>query len=135
MKRRRRHPLYPEPGAWVLDQSQGLPSIERPEPLPRDRLLSAGTIRDDYVAYEGLGYCIYDYIPPEKIADPKLRQLWKGARRAMQDVVECLSAAGPAEGVRREFNRSRKKRAKAKAPKLRTAIPEEDSGPIGEVIS
>jgi hypothetical protein len=67
-----------------------MPSIEPPEPIPRGRKLEAHEIRDQYIAYEGLGFCVYEYIPVEKIADKQLVKLWKAARLALQDVVEYL---------------------------------------------
>ena len=82
------HPLAPEPGAWVLGNIKGMPKLEPPGELPDgDRCLGMAEIRDHYVAYEGLGFCIYEYIPAEKIKDPKLQTRWKKARQAMQDVV------------------------------------------------
>lgn len=84
------HPLYPEPGARVAEPYTGMPRLSPPDPLPRDRKLSAIRLRDDYVAYEGLGFCIYSYIPSERIADPKLAALWRKARESLQAVVEYL---------------------------------------------
>jgi len=86
------HPLAPEPGAWVIDGIKDMPKIGPPGDLP-DGLLDTKTLRDEWIAYEGLGYCIYDIIPATKLADPKLRPLWKKARRAMQDIVEYMEDA------------------------------------------
>ena len=85
----RHKPLYPEPGLWVADDLKGLPVIEPPEPLPIGKLSSVD-IRDEHIAYDGLGFCVYSYIPPEKIADVQLRKLWQRARRSMRDIVEYL---------------------------------------------
>jgi len=85
------HPLYPEPGEWVLEARRGLPVLDLPEPLPRGELLDTDAIRSEYVAYEGLGYCIYSYIPAERIRDYGLQQKWIRARAAMQEVVEYLN--------------------------------------------
>lgn len=82
------HPLYPEPGGWVLDKIKGMPDIDPPEPLPLG-LVDAATVKD-YVAYEGLGFTIYSFIPADRIPDPELRRLWREARAAMQKVVEYL---------------------------------------------
>lgn len=82
------HPLYPEPGGWVLDKTRGMPDIDPPEPLPHGPV-DAATVKD-YVAYEGLGYAIYSYIPAERISDPELRKLWREARATMQRVMEYL---------------------------------------------
>lgn len=83
------HPLYPEPGAWVIDDIKGMPKISPPPDLPVGKL-DTKEVRDFWVAYEGLGYCIYDLLPATKLADHKLRSLWTKARRAMQDVVDYM---------------------------------------------
>lgn len=89
MKKRSKHLLYPEPGAHVLQSYEGLPKLSPPDPLPPGKI-SSHEIRDDYIAYEGLGYCVYSLIPSERIEDEKLKALWVQAREAMQDVVEYL---------------------------------------------
>lgn len=85
-----RHPLYPEPGAGVIDNYHGLPVLSPPPPLPTDGLLSTEAVRDEYVSYEGLGFCVYSYIPADRIFDPILRGRWRRARTALQAVVEYL---------------------------------------------
>ncbi len=82
------HPLYPEPGAWVLDKTKGMPDIDPPEPLSQGPI-DATTVRD-IVSYEGLGYTIYSFISVECISDTQLRKLWREARAAMQRIVEYL---------------------------------------------
>lgn len=82
------HPLYPEPGTWVLDKTKGMPNIGPPNDLPCGPVDSV-TVKH-VVAYEGLGYAIYSYIPVGRISDPQLRKLWRDARAAMQKVVEHL---------------------------------------------
>ena len=82
------HPLYPEPGAWVLDKMKGMPVICPPEDLPRGPVDTL-TIKD-IVEYEGLGYAVYSFIPAKRISDPQLRKLWREARAAMQEIVEYL---------------------------------------------
>ncbi len=82
------HPLYPEPGGWVLDKMKGMPDINPPEPLPSGPV-NAATVKD-HVAYDGLGYTIYTFIPAERISDPELRRLWREARTAMQKVTDYL---------------------------------------------
>lgn len=90
-KRRKpsRHPLYPEPGGWLLDDLPGMPKVEQPDPLPRSRKLEAAEVRD-YVAYEGLGYCVFEYFPSGKIADERLATLWSEARVALRKVIDYL---------------------------------------------
>jgi len=82
------HPLYPEPGAWVADTVKGMPDIQPPEPLPKGPI-DASTVKE-IVSYEGLGYTLYSYIPPERISDPQLRRLWKDGGEAMRRIVEYL---------------------------------------------
>ncbi len=77
-----------EPGGWVNDTLKGMPKVEMPSPLPNGPIVN-DDVRD-YIAYEGLGYCIYDYIPAEGVKDQKLRVLWRIARKAMQNIVTYL---------------------------------------------
>jgi len=65
-----------------------MPRIDPPEDLPRGEI--DVKIVKDHVAYEGLGFTIYSFIPTERISDPKLRKLWQEARAAMQKVVDYL---------------------------------------------
>ncbi len=88
----KRNRLYPEPGLWVADDRHGLPKIEPPEPLP-DGKISAVDLRDEHIAYHGLGFCLYSYIPPEKIEDIQLRKLWQKAMKAMREVTKYLESA------------------------------------------
>lgn len=82
------HPLYPEPGTWVLDKVKGMPSIDPPDELPQGSI-DAETVKL-IVTYEGLGFTIYSYIPAERISDSHLRKLCRDARAAMQKVAEYL---------------------------------------------
>jgi len=75
-------------GLWALDKVKGLPEIQQPEPLPKGKISNADIA--EYVAYEGLGYCIYEYIDPPKIEDEELVKLWKIARKAMQEVQDYI---------------------------------------------
>ena len=84
-KRRRRR--YPEPGNWVDDTPKELPTIEEPDPLPDKVTVEIVRL---HVEYEGLGHCIWDLIPADRITDKRLRRLWKLARLALKDVVEYL---------------------------------------------
>lgn len=105
-RKAKRHPLYPEPGAWVLGNIKGMPEVLPPKGLVVGSALSAQVIRDEYVSYEGLGYCIYYYIPVTKIADKRLAKLWEAARKAMQEVVEYLEdVPEPTERKRRTLQR------------------------------
>jgi hypothetical protein len=65
-----------------------MPKIEQPQPLPKGQL-DTEAVRD-YVAYEGLGFCIYSLVPVNRIKDRRLRKLWSDARTAMQKVQEHI---------------------------------------------
>ena len=91
-KRRKQQNLNPEPGGWVMDEMKKMPRVRPPDELP-DGPIPTKLLRDQIVAYEGLGYCIYEVVAASKIEDPKLRTLWRKARRAMQDIVEYMEEA------------------------------------------
>jgi len=65
-----------------------MPPIEIPEPLPKGKLTVEQI--DEYIMYEGLGYCIFTYIDSKKIDDKNLAKLWVTAREAMQSIQEYL---------------------------------------------
>ncbi len=84
-----------------------MPEILPPKEHVDSCALSAHEIREQYIAYEGLGYCIYHYIPTAKIADNQLAALWMAARTAMQDVVDYLEEAPePIERKHRTIHRT-----------------------------
>ena len=87
-KKPKPHDLYPEPGAWVASRGKGLPEVLPPNGIP-DGQLTRDQVRD-LVAYEGLGFCVYEYISSGRIRDGKLRKLWIEARRGLANVVEAL---------------------------------------------
>jgi len=76
-------------GAWIADWYNDAKSVPEPDPLPRNRKLSVGEVKQ-YVEYNGVGFCIYCYIPPAKIEDKKLANRWEKARSAMKEVIEYL---------------------------------------------
>jgi hypothetical protein len=92
MPKRKKKALSPEPGGWVLDPADGLPAVTPPGDLP-EGLISSQELRDQWVAYEGLGFCVYSLIPVRKLDDAELRALWRKARQAMQDIVDYLEEA------------------------------------------
>jgi hypothetical protein len=82
-------PLVPEPGQWIADITKGMPKICPPEPLPKRGKLDIEAMRD-YISYEGLGFCVYEYIPHTRIEDAELRKLWSAARKSLQKIVERI---------------------------------------------
>lgn len=83
-----RHKLYPEPGAWVLGRTHGLPVIDPPQGPVTEKLTTEQVA--DEVEYHGLGLCIYSYIFPENIADEALAEKWRAARKSLVEVVKHL---------------------------------------------
>jgi len=77
-----------EPGGWVNDPTKGMPKIDDPGSLPEGKLSDEEV--QDQIAYHGLGYCLWDYIPAERIKAAKLQTLWREARRTMVNIVEYL---------------------------------------------
>lgn len=77
---------YPEPGSWVDDNMKGFEPIEVPEKPYNGEQMSNAELRE-IVAYEGLGFCIHQYIPPGKIKSKTLQDLWRKAKKAMTAVV------------------------------------------------
>lgn len=101
-KRRKKDEFpYPEPGTWIWDRPKGMPPICPPSTLPAGSL-SAGRIKEQ-VSYEGLGFCIYGFIRADKIADPKLRELWVQARSTMQEIVHYLDQTPWEDGEEEEW--------------------------------
>lgn len=82
------HALYPEPGAWLADKMKGMPPVFPPDPLPSGAVTIV--FIKEQVSYEGLGYCVYDLIPADRITDPQLRKMWEKTRAAMQEIVGYL---------------------------------------------
>ncbi len=111
MSRHKRHIGYPEPGAWVWDATQSLPKIHPPEPLP-DRQITPEELFE-YIAYEGLGHCLFT-IPPEKLQGLKLRKLWKIAQETSSDILRYLDE--PPLSFREEPAGSQKKKHSVKKP-------------------
>jgi hypothetical protein len=72
-----------------MDQVKDMPVVQPPPDLPAGKIDTAD-LWNQWIAYEGLGYCIYDIVPASKIQDPKLATLWRKARKAMQDIVEYM---------------------------------------------
>ena len=80
-----RHPLYPEPGAWVLDA----PNVEPPQFLAPGAVVSSQEVRDEWIAYEGLGYTVR-LLEAKSLADGRLRPLWRQAQAALLRIVDYL---------------------------------------------
>lgn len=94
------HPLYPEPGAWVLGKTRGLPEIDPPKPLPKGKLQTHEVA--EHIAYEGLGFCVRDLISSEKIADKALAELWGNAKVALQCIIEYIDEAPAPDLIRKK---------------------------------
>ena len=75
-------------GAWILDKYKGMPEIEIPPPLPKGKL-TVEEIRN-YISFEGLGFCVQQYIDAGKIADVELAKLWVKTREKLKEIVEYV---------------------------------------------
>jgi hypothetical protein len=89
-------------------------------------------VRDRYISYEGLGFCVYEYIPPEMLADPKLRKLWTTARDALCEIVRYLETVPAAPEIdpteeRRIARPIRKRKSREEAE-----VKEEKDSPLEE---
>jgi hypothetical protein len=80
--------FIPTPGLWVFDREPGMPAIHAPDALPSGPLDNQTVY--DHCAYNGVGDCISEYIPSRRIADPKLRKLWKKAHDAVREAWRYL---------------------------------------------
>lgn len=76
-------------GAWINDMPKGMPLIERPEPLPANKKLTIDEI-SNYCAYEGLPFCVFEYIGSERIEDEKLAILWEDAKNRLSEVANYI---------------------------------------------
>jgi hypothetical protein len=83
----RRNNAYPEPGAWVWSQTQGMPHILPPDPLPKGKITAEEVL--EFIAYEGLGSCLR-CIDPKKLTDKRLTNLWKKAQLASTEILAYL---------------------------------------------
>lgn len=72
-------------GAWVKTlKNPGLP-----EPIPKDRKFTNEELRD-VIAEEGIGYCVFDYIPADKIEDQEVAKVWQETYDLFTRIVELL---------------------------------------------
>ncbi len=94
-----KHPLgmkyVPVPGLWVFDKHRDMPAIHAPDDLPSGPL--SNQVVYDQCVYNGIGDCMFEYLPSRRIADPKLRKLWKKAHDAMSEAWRYLVDDGEHE--------------------------------------
>jgi hypothetical protein len=76
-------------GTWVYDMPKGMSKVSRPEPLEHGKKLTLKDVRER-VEYDGLGFCIFEFVPHTKIEDKELSKLWLKAKRAMDNIVTYL---------------------------------------------
>lgn len=77
-------------GAWINSRPPDLPKVTIPPELPRGTKLTVGQV-SHYISYEGLGYCIFAYISPNKILDEKLADMWKKTKEQMIEIVHYVA--------------------------------------------
>ena len=74
-------------GAWINDPPKGMPKLEEPEELPdKPKTLNISHL-SEIVAYEGLPYCVFEYIPADRIKDKKLAGMWKEAQELLSEIA------------------------------------------------
>ena len=78
-------------GAWINDPPKDMPQVTEPEPL--SELPAKLDIPDisHLIAYEGLGFCVIDYISPDKIADPELAAMWADAKNRLTEIIDYVA--------------------------------------------
>lgn len=76
-------------GAWINDPPKDMPLVEQPEPLPANQKLTIDEI-SNYCAYEGLPFCVFEYIGSERIEDEGLARLWEDAKNRLSEVVSYI---------------------------------------------
>ncbi len=75
-------------GKWVYDMPSGM-KVERPEPLEHGHKITNEEMLD-YVEYNGLGFCIMDYIMIDRMEDEELKKLWTDAEKSLNNVMTFL---------------------------------------------
>lgn len=77
-------------GSWINDTTKGMPKIEYPEPL--SCIPGLLTIEDisNQCAYEGMPFCVYEYIPANRIEDKKLAKMWSEASKKLIEITHYI---------------------------------------------
>lgn len=66
-----------------------MPLVEQPEPLPANQKLNIDDI-SNYCAYEGLPFCVFEYIGSDRIEDKELALLWEDAKNRLSEVASYI---------------------------------------------
>ena len=77
-------------GTWINDIPKGMPKISMPAGLESEPELLDNKTINDYISYEGLGFCITTYIPADRIEDEELKEMWDGAKQKMIEIIDYL---------------------------------------------
>ena len=76
-------------GTWVLENFKNMPKISQPAPLDKKKKYSRIEIRD-IVSYEGIGFCIMDYISSKMIDDGELSKMWEEAKTILIKIKKYI---------------------------------------------
>ena len=76
-----------EPGLWVWDTPKNMPRVDPPPTLDKKTKLTNEELQE-YIMYEGLGFCIYNYIDPKMIEDKDVAMLWGSAFKIMREIIK-----------------------------------------------
>ena len=74
-------------GTWINDTPKGMPTIDMPEPLASLPVKLNVADISRIIAYEGLGFCVFEYIQPDRIKDPELAKLWVATKKKLTEIV------------------------------------------------
>ena len=76
-------------GSWVRDIPKGMAQPIVPDELPKNTKLTKRQLQD-LISYEGLGFCIHEFVPSALIGDKRVATAWEKARKAMISVVDLV---------------------------------------------
>ena len=77
-------------GSWIDDTPKDMPKVSMPSGLENEpQFLNNDTVKE-YISYEGLGFCLMDYIPSNRLEDKDLKVLWEEARLKMVEIIKHL---------------------------------------------
>ena len=74
-------------GAWINDVPKNMPKVDVPEPLTNLPVKLNVADISRIMAYEGLGFCVFEYIPSDRIKDKQLAKLWLDAKNKLTEIV------------------------------------------------
>ena len=83
----KRRKIKADPGIWVADLIDGMPTPCAPGPLPDGPMTNEEVL--EVVCYEGLGFSL-ELIGAERLKDNQLQKLWKTAQADRLKIMTYL---------------------------------------------